>query len=230
MESNIVIARPDEAEIRNEYSPVVLQARGLEVSSKWGHEEAQLCLRGLRGAKARVKERLDPIISDAHKAHRGLTKLRGDLLKPLDEADRIVNGKIDTYEEEQARLADEIRRAAEAEARKLEEERRLMEAIEAEKDGDQAEAEAILEEPIETPTIQVQTETAKVDGVSQRTSWSAEVTDKAALIRYVASNPEWINLLEPSMPALNGLARSHREALNIPGVKAVPKTVRAVRA
>ena len=230
MESNIVIARPDEAEIRNEYSPVVEQAVGLEVCNKPQHESAQICLRVLRSAKNRVKDRLDPIISDAHKAHRGLTKLRGDLLKPLDEADRIVNGKIDTYEEEQARLADEIRRAAEAEARKLEEERRLMEAIEAEKDGDQAEADAILAEPIETPTIQVETETAKVDGISHRTSWSALVVDTMALIRYVAANPEWSNLLQPDMPALNGLARSQRNALKIPGVRAVPKTVRAVRA
>lgn len=230
MPSNIVIARPDEAEIRNEYSPVVAQAAELEVASKQQHEGAQVCLRDLRYAKARVKDRLDPIISDAHKAHKGLTKLRGDLLKPIEEADRIVNGKIDTYEEEQNRIADEIRRTNEAAARKLEEERRLMEAIEAEKDGDQAEAEAILAEPIETPTIQVETETAKVDGVSQRTSWSAEVTNRIDLVRYVAANPEWINLIEPAMPALNGLARSQREALKIPGVKAVPKTVRAVRA
>ncbi len=96
--------------------------------------------------------------------------------------------------------------------------------------GESAEAEAILEETVEAPVVRVEPRLANVDGVRTQRRYKAEVTDKMELIRYVATHPEWTGLLDPNMPALNGLARSQREALSIPGVKAVAHDTKAVSA
>lgn len=226
----IIIESPDRNAIADEYAPLVLRARAIKVTDRAGHESAQKALQGLKQAERKVRERLDPIISDAHKAHRGLTALRNDLLAPITQAVGVVNGECDRYEAVQRRLAEEKRRAEEEKARQAEEERRLMEAIEAEEDGDTAEAEALLEEPVETPVVHVEPETAKVQGVTARVRWKAEVVDLVALIKHVAEHPEWQHLLTPAMPALNGLARSQRDALNLPGVKAVAVRERAISA
>jgi outer membrane protein assembly factor BamA len=66
----------------------------------------------------------------------------------------------------------------------------------------QAEAEALIEAPIEAPAVLVQTVTPKVEGLSYQERWSAEVTNLPALIAYVASRPEFSHLLEPNMPAM----------------------------
>jgi hypothetical protein len=75
------------------------------------------------------------------------------------------------------------------------------------------------------PVVQVATETPKVDGVSSRDLWSAEVTDLLMLVRYVAEFPEFIHLLKPNQTAINSMARGQKERLMIPGVQAVKKTV-----
>lgn len=228
--AEITIVQPDRAELAAEYSPLVAQAESVTVTCVEEHGAAQSYLADLARAKRRVEERLNPIIKSAHEAHRGLTALRGDLIKPLDAARRVVSSKLDVYEREQRRIADEQRRQAEEAARKAAEERQLQDAIAAEEAGDSAEAEAILDEQVPEPVVAVPTQTAKVAGVTTQERWHAEVVDMIGLVRHVAENPEWIALLEPAMPQLNGLARSQRGAMRIPGVRAVAETVRAVRA
>ena len=77
--------------------------------------------------------------------------------------------------------------------------------------------------------IHVAPQVATVEGVSSMTRWSAEVTDLIELVKYVAAHPEWLSLLEPAMPNLNRLAVAQRQALSIPGVRAISRTVRATR-
>jgi selenocysteine-specific translation elongation factor len=65
---------------------------------------------------------------------------------------------------------------------------------------------------------------AKLAGANEATTYSAEVTDLAALIAYVAANPMFVNLLQANGPALNSQARALKEAYAIPGTKLVRKT------
>jgi len=85
------------------------------------------------------------------------------------------------------------------------------------------------QEPVAAPVIHVAPQVAQVEGVSSMTRWSAEVTDLMELVKYVAAHPEWLSLLEPAMPNLNRLAVAQRQALSIPGVRAISRTVRATR-
>jgi hypothetical protein len=72
--------------------------------------------------------------------------------------------------------------------------------------------------------------TPKVSGIAGRTTWKAEVKDKGALVKYVAEHPEWLSLLDVNMQALNGLARSQKGSLALPGVEAVEEHSIAARA
>lgn len=242
-EQTITIQRPDEAELRAEYAPLVLRAESMTIATKDDHEAAQLYLVDLKRAEKAVGEKLDPIVKQANATHKMLTALRSAALAPIESARGIISRKVSDYERDQARIAAEAQRKAEAEARAREEARRQAEqeaalaaAAEAEAAGDNDlacelldEAEAIEDDPVFVPVVAVPVQTARVNGVSTQTRWSASVTDKAALVAYVAAHPEWLHLLDVAMPALNGLARSQRDALRIPGVRAVAETVHAVR-
>lgn len=239
----ITIERPDVAAIKAEYSPLVARANDFAVATVEDHEAGQVYLGQLRAAEKAICDKLDPIVKAAHSAHKMLTTLKNEAIAPLTLARGVIGRKLDAYEAEQRRIAEEKQRAAEAEARRLAEEKALQDAIMAEEAaqaaaeaGDdeaaeqmQAEAAAILDEPVLAPVVHIAPEVAKVNGVSSRQNWKAEVVDEMALIRHVAAHPEWAHLLSPNMVALNGLARSQRDALRIPGVRAVAETVRSVR-
>jgi hypothetical protein len=67
----------------------------------------------------------------------------------------------------------------------------------------------------------------KAEGVSSRELWGAEVTDFRALVQAVAEGTVEIAVLQPNTTVLNGLARTLRAALNLPGVTAVSKRIMA---
>lgn len=230
MASEIIVKQPpNEEQLRSNYSPVIARADGIEVLTQDDHEDASLCFKDIHQAKNRVRTEMDPIISDANQVHKKLTSLRKRLLAPLELAGEIIKGKLDVYETEQRRIAEAATKKAEEEALEKEEERRLQEAFEKVEEGDDDEAAAILDEPVEAPVIKVEPKIAKVEGMSQRVSYKADVTDKKALICYVATHPQWSNLLDPNMAALNGLARSQKDEFSLPGVQVKKETVRAVR-
>lgn len=229
MSDQIVITTPDAGTLKAELSPIVARAEQMLVVDRASHEAGQLFLADLRRAEKSVRVRIDPIIDTAHKAHKQLTALRADVLRPIDGARQLVEGKLTAYEREEQRKAAALRLAAEAAARKAAEERALLEAIEAEDAGDIVAAEQIIAEPVVTPIVKIETQTAKVEGISTRTTYSAEVTDLGALVAYVAANTSALNLIMPNMPALNSLARAMREQMTIPGVRAVATQTKAVR-
>lgn len=227
---------PTRAELLAEASPIVQAAEALSVTDLATHAKAQEALKVIAAGQARVKDRLDPLCDQAHKVHKGLTALRSDALASWDRARAIVNNKLDDYEREERRKAQEEQRRLEAQAAKEAQDRRIEEAILAEESGDKRAAEAILNEPaMPPPVIHVPTQTAKVEGVVPQTRWSAEITDPAAFVlKYLAAHPEETAMIqraaEACLPVLNERARSQREALSIPGVRAVSETVRAMRA
>ena len=84
-----------------------------------------------------------------------------------------------------------------------------------------------MEVPVFTPPIQA---APKVEGVSFRDLWSAEVTDLLALARAVADGVVAPTLLIPNQPALNKMAVALKGELRIPGVVARCERISAVRA
>jgi colicin import membrane protein len=77
--------------------------------------------------------------------------------------------------------------------------------------------------------VQLAMATPRLSGISSKSTWRAEIVDMAVFVRYVAEHPEWIHLVEVNSAALNGLARSQKSALTIPGVKVVEEKQVAAR-
>lgn len=227
----IRLERPAPPAIVAELSPIVAQARAFEVTDAESNAVALERFRALRNGEKAIDAHFADAKKAASDAHKKIVAAVNGLIAPISEARGIYDRKAQAFEaaeREKARIEEERLRA---EAKKQEDDRALMDAAQAESDGDTATAEAILTEAAHAPapTIHVVPQVAKVEGVSTRTTWSAEVTDLHALVKHIAAHPDMLGLLLPNGPALNKMAQAMRQSLSIPGVKPVANTVRASR-
>jgi len=204
------------------------QARALRIVNAQSYQFACEFLKGIKALREEIADTFDPHIKRAFEAHRALVKEKREAEAPLADAELIAKRALVAFDTEQERIRREEQQRLEAEARRQAEERQLMEAIaleeQAQASGDAGlamEAAAMLDQPVMTPTIAVAQSTPKVSGISFRETWSGQLTDLAALIRYAAANPQFMNLLQVNQVALNGLARSMKGQLQVPGVRAI---------
>ena len=170
----------------------------------------------------------DPI-DDASKKSRQAVIAQGKKIdEPLDYVIKITGNKAAAWmRAEQARIAEEKRKAEEI-ARKAAEEAALAAAEKLAADGMTAAADAVLSAPVVTPKIEV-AEPTKAEGVSYREQFSAEVVDLMTLVKAVAEGKAPVCYLTADMTALNGWARSTKGTASIPGVKVVSTTIQARR-
>lgn len=185
-------------------------------------------LKAIKSYCGRVEAFFQPHKQRAREAWQALVDDEKKVLKPAYDAETGIKRELTTFHtaQEELRLAEE--RRLQEEARKREEARRLDEAAalerEAERTGDadlREQAQQILDEPVETPSVQVGSYVPKVGGLSFRESYSAKVLDVKKLIKWVAKNIQFANLLSPNQTALNQMAKAQRENLKIDGVQAV---------
>jgi len=184
------------------------RANSLVITNQQQYVAATDFLKGIKALEKEVEEAFDPIIEKAHQAHKEALLQKDKYYKPLINAERLIKGKIGTYNMEQERLQKEqeerLRREAEERERKLREQ-----AAAASKKGDKEKAEALTEKansvyaPPIAPTIE------KVDGVTVKDNWYAEVVDVKILPR---------EFMLPNMTALNQYAKATKGAQKIPGV------------
>lgn len=59
----------------------------------------------------------------------------------------------------------------------------------------------------------------KVSGISTRKVWKVEITDKLAFVKYVAAHPEYLELVEANMPAVNKLGLALKKSCPLEGVR-----------
>ncbi|MGB8422233.1 hypothetical protein [Paraburkholderia sp.] len=136
---------------------------------------------------------------------------------------------------ERARLAEEA--AAEQARADAEAETLRQQAEQAKKTGDveaaarlTSQAESRVEEGavavqelaqtkelISAPTATVAV--PKVRGLSTRRVWKVEITDKLAFVRYIVEHPEYLELVEANVPALNKIGLALKQACPIDGVR-----------
>ena len=139
----------------------------------------------------------------------------------LAQAEQIIKQAIFAYQALEERRRREAEALAAAALRR-EREKLAAEALRAEAKGKFEKAEALRMTAAASPVrIDLAATAAPLAGLVARSTWRAELTDKRALVGYVAEHPEWLTLLEPNMTALNSLVRSQKTAFAMPGVKAV---------
>ena len=206
------------------------RAQSITVADQQTYDQATELLKGAAALEKEIKNHYGPLKQAAHEAHKKITAAEKTILDPVQRASTILRGSIGKYVQEQERIRrEEERRLAEI-ARREEEERRLAEAVEAEAQGaTEEEVESVLTQPVVAPTPRVQPTFQATSGISTRETWHAEITSIRVLAHAIGAGNAAPNLIQPNMTALNGLARSLKGAMNVPGVKAVAETTTAVR-
>lgn len=184
-------------------------------------EAAALDLQSIKGAQKALEAKRTSAVGPLN----GVVKTINEWFrKPTDvlaEAERVIKTGMIGFQNEQER----IRREQEAKAaEQLRKEREKLEAqaAKAAAAGKTEKAAALEATAAALPTtVEIAVTAPKVAGIAGRSTWQAAVKDKAAFIKYVAEHPEWLHLIDINMVALNGLARSQKSALALPGVEAV---------
>ena len=132
-------------------------------------------------------------------------------------------------EAEEAARAGDAQRAAELEAQAKAQGKEAQKADIAAASAD-SKADSKLEEcraeELRTQAAMVQvvptavlTAAPKIAGISGKTKWKGRVTDRVRLIKFVAENPQYAELLEPNESAINRLASALKATLKIDGVE-----------
>lgn len=215
-ESGFAVAR---SERRAEWAPIIAAAAVAVVSDSESKQLAvgygkllQASEKELAKLYSETKQSIDAIkkpILEAEKLDLGAIKVAKDRLGVI----------VQAYNKEQGRIHQEAARKAQEEARREAEERRLAEAIAAEQAGEKEEAEQILnEKPMMMAPAIVQKANVKLSGEVEKQTFSAVVTDLAALVRAVADGKVPLQAIKADEPWINTQARSFRLGLNYPGV------------
>ncbi len=226
MEASRVLLTPEAEEVTTRALTIPEQANAVKIVDADSYVKASGLWQDIRALRAKVKESFDPIIQKAHAAHRAALDSKAKVDAPLEVAEKTVKKAMNAWDEEQERIRQEEQRRLQEEARKREEEARLAAAIEAEQAGAKEEAEQILEEPVYVAPVVVQKQTPKVQGGPVfRTVWKHQVTDLMALVKAVAAGHAPLTAIQANDVFLGQQARSLKDALRIPGVKAYSERV-----
>ena len=160
------------------------------------------------GIRQAIKDRskaivslLEPFIKGANALHKAHTTRRKEIIAPLEEAEGILNKKMVAWQiAEEKRLAEE--------QKKLDEQAKLDAAVEAEQEGNEALAEAIIEDQV--PVTAAPVEQAKTNGVSFTRKWSFKIEDESKI------PPQF---MIPDERAIRAHVVAMKDRANIPGVR-----------
>ena len=162
---------------------------GFELADSAAAELAGRWRREIDAQESKVLAWFAPAKQAAFRAHAAICRQENEALAPYREARRIINAKLAAWQTSQAQR---------------------LAATDQHASGAGAE---IIGATVGSATL------ARIDGVSFRETWRAEVIDKVAFVRAIAARDELVNLVDPNMTALGHLARAHKSALDLPGVR-----------
>ena len=167
-------------------------------------------LKDLRKAVAAAH---NPGIHQKHLAHQAALGDKARLDDPLAQTEAAFDRPMRDYLALERRQREDNTRIAEAAARKAEEDARLAEAEQAEKAGDHAEAEALIQAPVVVPSVVVPRAVPKVDGLTTTPEWHWKVTDLALIPDHY-----WIPRTLDTK-AIDHAVKSRKTLANIPGIE-----------
>lgn len=206
------------------------EARAFRITDGTTYRQAAEELLAIKALRGEADAAFDPIIADAHKAHKTALAQKAKVDGPLGEAEILYKRAIAGYETEQRRIREAEERRLRMETERLAAEQREREIEEAEAQGaTAAEVKTMAETPLAIAPVVVNRSVPRVAGISSSETWKWEVTDKQKLDRFIAANPSYSNLTTPNAVAIGGMARSLKSAMNIPGIKVWPATTIAGR-
>ena len=211
-----------------------VKARGLQIVDRESCLNASHLLRSIKTLRGQVQAWFAPHLDaametkrKAEAARKGLADEQARMEAPLIDAEGVLKRSLLVWEakEEETRIAEE--RRLQAEAQRQAEAVTLAAAaameLEATETGNVemlAEAQDILEQPIEAPVVVVAKQVPKVQGVTYRDNWKAHPTvNVKALAAAVSAGTVPETFLTVNMTAINQFARATHGAQPVAGVK-----------
>jgi hypothetical protein len=210
--------------IREQAEPWSLKAHELRVSDVSMVALAGEYLRDIKALRKEIAATCDPVIKQAHAAHKAATTMKRDLEAELVEADRIIAGKVAAWHDAKRREAQRLVAAAERQARATQESAE-REAAALREAGELELAEQAAVEARRAPAPVVAQQAVSVEGVSTRTTHRARVVDLPTLLRAVLSGSVPLAAVQVNEKLLQQQARSLGEQLNWPGVEVQAETI-----
>ena len=206
------------------------EAYQVQISDQESYDNAMGFLEGVRSFLRRMDAIFDPIIHKANQTHKEAIAQKKKVVKPAIDAELIVKQRKVRFDQDQERAQLDEQRHREAESKREHEEMLLRAAEHAETQGAARETvDAILEKPDTTPPPAAPPMHRVDKRVYTRDVWKGEVTDMTALIAAAASGKAPPTLLQANQTAINALAKSLCDTMNIPGLRAYCDKVPAGR-
>ena len=169
----------------------------------------------LKSVVDEITELFEPFAAGLFKAHRTVTKLRGDNLAAAEGEVKRLKTEREGFAAEQERMRREAAQKAQQEAYEREQARLMEEARQAAQTGNAAAAEEILEEAVnlEVAPVVLPSTVPIISGTSFRTAWEWELKDFTKL------KPEFVRIDDT---AIGKIVRSmHKSAETLVGDGAI---------
>ena len=207
-----------EKEMQQAVSAVEIAAKELIIESDDDYAAAAAFGQNIKTQAKLVADFFKPMKDSAYQAHKAVCDREKSMLKPLNEAERILKKNMTVYYQEKERkrleMEEQMRREAEAEK-----ERKLAEAATLEEEGKTEEAEAAFTDAqvIETvaASASVYLEAPKAKGVSNSKDWEIDSIDRNEVPISFAG----MEIRPVDEKAIMRLIRASKGSIQIPGVK-----------
>jgi hypothetical protein len=218
------IRKIETKEIEQGVTDVTTKALALKVMDTPTYEIAGQILLLHKDMEKKIKDYFKPLKSKSYDTWKSICSAENEELGKLQPGVAHLSKEMTAYNLEQEKIGKAEEERLRRKALKKEEEERLQAAIEAEKEGNKDEAEAILEEPVFVPSPIVLKAVPKVNGLAQRTNWKYRLTDLNALVKAVYEGKVPLMALEPNDIFLNQQARALKGTVQYPGVEFYSET------
>jgi hypothetical protein len=183
------------------------------------YDDAASFLKACGDLKKEINATMQPIVADAHRAHKTAKSKQKELLAPVEAAVKVIGRKMGDYQAqcERQRKAEEAMLLAQAKKEQEESALEFAEALEEGGNGDVA--NAMLEN---IPDIQVRAESfaPRVSGTVTRTTWLFEIVDASMLP---------LEYMMPDEKAIRAMVKAKKGDTAIPGVRAYSETTVGAR-
>ena len=177
----LTLVPPNTEALRLQGSELVSRAQAIKITDAVSYTAAVEELRRDVALRRSIEEAFRPPKQFQDRAHKALCKLENDLLAFPKEGERIIKAEVGRWEDEERRRRDQEQARISAELLKLEEDERLEQAEALSDAGHQEAAEALLDQPIVAPVVEIRHE--KPAGISTRGKWTFRILDEKAIAR-----------------------------------------------
>ena len=214
-------------------------------------------LKAIKARASAIEEQRTAITGPINKGLKGINDLFRRPAELLAMAERMLKGKMLSFDKEQERIAAEARHVAEeaaaTERRRIEEEAAARQreaeaqaalAAKAKAEGNaqaaaiaqaaadrahaESQASAAAAQLVTAPVVMI--DKPKVAGISTRMQIDFEVTKLLDLVKHIAAHPELINLLQADDVKLRAYVKGLGAACALPGVRVFEARVLSARA